>query len=291
MIRNRLSRFLFIAPSLLYVVFFIYVPLIFAIVLSLHTGRGNELHFSGMDNYVQLLHDVTFKEAIKNSLLFVILIVPLVLTLSLCICICLNKIRSERLKDIILIIFYFPCVTSPVVYSLFFKQLVYSDGIVSRILGKLKIPIENGNVLQNTWATRVFIALICVWAWTGLFVLILNAAIQGVDKNIINAARLDGLRTWGVYRKVIFPAIRPPLLISAILAASSAFQLYVEISLITKGGPETSTYTLAFYLYRKTFTYVAEYGYSAAIGIVIFLLTLMIGMLIVVIRWIRTKNE
>lgn len=291
MIKGKLSRFLFIAPSVIYIVVFIYIPLIAAIILSLHTGRGNDLSFSGMENYQQLLDDVTFIGAVKNSLFFVILIVPLVLILSLCICACLNHIRSERLKDVALIILYFPCITSPVVYSLFFKQLVYSDGIISRVLVKLNFPIEGGNILQNAWATRIFIALICVWSWTGLYVLILNAAIQGVDKSIINAARLDGLNTWGVFRKIIFPSIRPPILLSTILATSSAFQLYVEISLITKGGPETSTYTLAFYLYRKTFTYVAEYGYSAAIGIVIFLTTLIIGALIIGTRWIKSKNE
>lgn len=163
MIKGKISRYLFIAPSVIYALVFIYIPLIVAIILSLCTGRGNDLSFSGMDNYVQLLDDVTFKDAIINSVFFVILIVPLVLILSLGICTCLNHIRSERLKDTILIILYFPCITSPVAYSLFFKQMAYSGGIISQILIKLNIPIENGNILQNAWATRIFIALICVW--------------------------------------------------------------------------------------------------------------------------------
>ena len=291
MIKGKISRCLFIAPSVIYALVFIYIPLIVAIILSLCTGRGNDLTFSGIDNYVQLLDDATFKDAIINSVFFVILIVPLVLILSLGICICLNHIHSERLKDTILIILYFPCITSPVAYSLFFKQMAYSDGIISQILIKLNIPIENGNILQNAWATRIFIALICAWAWTGFYVLILNAAVQNVDKSIINAAKLDGSNTLGVYRKIVFPSIRPSMILTTVLASCSAFQLYVEISLITKGGPETSTYTLAFYLYRKTFTYVAEYGYSAAIGIMIFSITLGIGTLIAISRWVRAKNE
>lgn len=291
MLKSKVSRFLFVAPSIIYILLFIYIPLILAIILSLCTGRGTELSLTGMENYIQLMDDMTFKEAIKNSLFFVFLIVPLIMVLSLCICVCLNHIHSERIKDIFLIILYFPCITSPVAYSLFFKQLAYSDGIISRILLWLNLPIDDSNILQNAWTTRIYIALICVWAWTGFYVLILNAAIQNIDKSVINAAKLDGLNTWGIYRKIVFPSIRPPILLSTILVTSSAFQLYVEISLITKGGPETSTYTLAFYLYRKTFTYVAEYGYSAAIGIVIFITTLIIWAIILISRWTRSKNE
>ena len=291
MIKKDFSRFLFVAPSVLYVFIYIYIPLIAAIIISLNIGRGDELSFSGIDNYVQLLDDFTFQEAIKNTLLFVALIVPLILVLSLLICACLNHLSSERLKDIILLILYFPCITSPVAYSLFFKQLAYSDGFLSRILIYFHLPIEDGNILQNVWATRIFIALICIWAWTGFYVLILNSAIQGIDKNIIHAAKLDRASTMVIYKKIIFPSISPSILLATVLATCSAFQMYVEIALITKGGPETATYTLAFYLYRKTFTYVAEYGYSSAIGIVIFLIILSLSSLIIIYRWMRTRNE
>ena len=291
MLRDKLSRYLFIAPSALYTLFFIYVPLIAAVVLSLHTGRGNALSFAGASNYIQLFSDATFNEAIRNSLYFVLLIVPLILALSICICVCLNHIHSERLKDIFLVVLYFPCITSPVAYSLFFKQLAYSDGIISRVLTQLNLLIDNGNVLQNPWSARILIALICIWAWTGFYVLILNAAIQSVDKSVINAAKLDGTNIYNIYRKIVFPAIWPPVLLTMLLTTCSAFQLYIEVSLITKGGPETSTYTLAFYLYRKTFTYVAEYGYSAAIGLLIFLITLSIGLFIVIVRWMWSKYE
>ena len=190
-----------------------------------------------------------------------------------------------------MVVLYFPCITSPVAYSLFFKQLAYSDGIISRVLTQLNLLIDNGNVLQNPWSARILIALICIWAWTGFYVLILNAAIQSVDKSVINAAKLDGTNIYNIYRKIVFPAIWPPVLLTMLLTTCSAFQLYIEVSLITKGGPETSTYTLAFYLYRKTFTYVAEYGYSAAIGLLIFLITLSIGLFIVIVRWMRSKYE
>ena len=105
--------------------------------------------------------------------------------------------------------------------------------LYTQILIYFHLPIEDGNILQSVWATRIFIASICVWAWTGFYVLVLNSAIQGIDKNIIHAAKLDRASTMVIYKKIVFPSISPSILLATVLATCSAFQMYVEIALIT----------------------------------------------------------
>lgn len=111
--------------------------------------------------------------------------------------------------------------------------------------------------------------------------------IQSLNVNIIKSAQTDGANDLKIFLKIIIPYIKGVIVLIAIIAISSAMQIYVEVSLITKGGPGTSTQTLALYLYRKVFTYVSEYGYSTLIGMVMFIISIVltIGTLLV------KKNE
>ena len=196
----------------------------------------------------------------------------------------LHSIHSERLKNIISSIFYFPCITSPVVYTLFYKQLAYSDGLLSNTLVNLGIVDSGFNLLQDELLSKIYLSIICIWAWSGFYIIILYSAVEGIDHKIYLSAQLDGANTICIYRRIIIPLVRPVLLLIITLCTCSTFQLYVEIALITKGGPGESTYTLSLYLYRKEFTYLADYGYSSAIGISIMLLNALFSLLIIKIR-------
>ncbi len=175
-----------------------------------------------------------------------------------------------------------PSVTSPVAYSLFFKQITYPDGIVSSMLKVLHILSDESSVLNSTTGARILISVICVWSWTGFYTLIIKAAIDNMNESAIEAAGMDGASTAKIFRKIILPNIYPVLVMTCILSSCSIFQLYTEVALITKGGPGVSTYTSALYLYRKAFVYVSEFGYASAIGIEIFFLQLLVCLMMFV---------
>lgn len=143
---------------------------------------------------------------------------------------------------------------------------------------------EAFNILQNELGAKIYISLICVWAWSGFYIIILFSAMENIDPNIYIAAKLDGAKAIRIFRIIILPIVRPVLILITLLAVCSTFQLYVEISLLTKGGPGVSTYTLSYYLYRKTFTYVADYGYSSAIGVSILLINAFFSIIVLKIR-------
>ena len=260
------------------------VPIFYSLWLSFHTGELKNLYFFGIGNYERMINDRTYQITLLNSIEFVLLIVPTIIVISILATISLHSIHSERLKNIISSIFYFPCITSPVVYTLFYKQLAYSDGLLSNTLVNLGIVDSGFNLLQDELLSKIYLSIICIWAWSGFYIIILYSAVEGIDHKIYLSAQLDGANTICIYSRIIIPLVRPVLLLIITLCTCSTFQLYVEIALITKGGPGESTYTLSLYLYRKVFTYLADYGYSSAIGISIMLLNALFSLLIIKIR-------
>ena len=276
------QEMLFIMPALLTVTATIYVPLVYAFYLSLFGGRGRRIEYVWLGNYKKLMSDDMFLSSLGNSFIFMVIIVPCILLLGCLLAYCLWNMKSSAMKRFLPILFYMPSVTSPVAYSLFFKQITYPDGIVSSMLKVLHILSDESSVLNSTTGARILISVICVWSWTGFYTLIIKAAIDNMNESAIEAAGMDGASTAKIFRKIILPNIYPVLVMTCILSSCSIFQLYTEVALITKGGPGVSTYTSALYLYRKAFVYVSEFGYASAIGIEIFFLQLLVCLMMIV---------
>ena len=276
------QELLFIMPALLTITATIYVPLVYAFYLSLFGGRGRRIEYVWLGNYKKLMNDDMFLSSLGNSFIFMVIIVPCILFLGCLLAYCLWNMKSSAMKRFLPILFYMPSVTSPVAYSLFFKQITYPDGIVSSMLKVLHILSDESSVLNSTTGARILISFICVWSWTGFYTLIIKAAIDNMNESAIEAAGMDGASTAKIFRKIILPNIYPVLVMTCVLSSCSIFQLYTEVALITKGGPGVSTYTSALYLYRKAFIYVSEFGYASAIGIEIFFLQLLVCLMMFV---------
>ena len=235
-----------------------------------------------MSNYFVLLQDEAFLSAFLNSIIFTVIIVPVIITVCILIALLIQRMESDRLRQIVLVVLYIPCITSPIAYSLFFKQIAYSDGILSSFLRLTTLVSENYNILQDPWGARLLIAFVCVWAWFGFYVLLLSNAMRNIDSDIYSVAKLDGASRLTIFRKIILPQIRPILLLVIILSTINTFQIYIESAIITKGGPGMATLTLGTELYKVSFTYVAQYGYSASIGVVIFLVSIIMTALVLI---------
>lgn len=269
-----------IFPSFLITCVISYIPLAYALWMSLFKIEGKEKTFIGFNNYLNIIVDSEFSKAIFNSTIFSVLTVPVIIIYSLLIAFFIISIKNEKLQGLFIVLFYIPCITSPVAYSLFYKQLAYSNGIISQLLGGL-------NILQNMWTARLYIVLICTWAWSGFYVLLFISSINNIDKNLYKLAKIDGLSMFSTFRNIILPTIRPVFNFITVLVVNSTLQMYVESSLVTKGGPKMSTYTLTYHLYKKTFTYSGHYGYSFALGVIILLFSIAITFLLMK----RKNNE
>lgn len=278
---NNKTLYKFILPSVLIIFALTYIPLIYSFILTFYKGRGSNLSYAGFYNYESLLSDNSFLISLRNSALFTIILMPLLIVFSLWIALKITKLKKEKIQNIFITIFYIPCITSPVAYSLFFKQICYSDGIVSVLLQKMNLISNYSGVLQSVWGARLVIIFVCLWAWSGYYILLFITAIKSVDKDVYKAARIDGASPLKIFNKIILPSIKPVLILTTVMVATSSFQIYVESSILTKGGPQMATFTLVNYLYKKAFTYVSQYGYSSTIGIVIFIICITISILLI----------
>ncbi len=271
----------FILPSILIICLITYIPLLYSIYLSLFKGRGQNLTYAGLYNYKLLLDDSTFFITLKNSCIFTIILLPLLIFFSMWISLKITKIKNTKIQNIFITIFYIPCITSPVAYSLFIKQLCYNEGFISSILTKLNMLSNYSGILQSVWGARLVIIFICLWAWSGFYILLFITAIKSINEDVYKAAKIDGASNYKIFSKIVLPSIKPVIVLITVLCATSIIQIYVESSIITKGGPQLSTLTMVSYLYKKAFTYVSQYGYSSAIGISIFVICMLISILLI----------
>ena len=279
----KYTPYLIIAPFFLVFGIFGLYPLLFTAWVSLHDWQlidGNR-GFIGLDNYVKLLADGNFWNALFNTLsLFVLSTVPQLFA-ALGLAAVLDKGLRGRMfwrAGVLL-----PNVISVAAVALVFAQLFGRDfGIVNFLLGFVGIdPID---WRAETWASHLAISSIVMWRWTGYNALIYLAAMQSVPRDMYESAMLDGASKWRTFWAITVPSIRPTILFTVITSTIGGMQLFVEPQLFDPGGTATGTggsdrqfQTLVMYLYEKGFR-LFDAGYSATIAWVLFMLVLVVAL-------------
>lgn len=249
-----------------------------ALYLSLFSGIGSNSTYAGFSNYTSLFSDPTFISALSNTAFFVVSTVPLSLAISLYCAAKISSLKSLKLQNFFTTLLYTPCISSPIAYSLFFKQLAYPNGFVSQVLHTLHVlGDDNYNVLQNAQSARIFIVIVCLWANVGFYTLILANSMKNINPSVLNAAKMDGASNAKIFVKIVIPYLKPVLSLVTILSTSSSLFMFIEAKTISDGGPNGGTLTIALYLFRKCFTYLPQYGYAAAMGIIILLISIIIS--------------
>ena len=139
-------------------------------------------------------------------------------------------------------------------------------------LGLLK---EQQNFLLTPTGARIAIIMICLWAWTGYYTVLILSSYQHINPLLYKSGQLDGANSVQTFMYITLPTIKPVVLFSSILLFGGIFQLISEIMIVSKGGPEESTLTLAYYVYRLSFEYAPQFGYATTISLIILLFSLV----------------
>lgn len=263
------------AIASVFVLFFSYIPMIQAFVLSLKTGKGANLTFSGFANYARMLQDTTFWTAIGNTLLYAAIQIPVMLIFALVIAVLLNDPKLKW-RGFYRTCIFLPCVTSLVSYSILFKNLFAVDGIINQLLLKLNI-IDTAIpfVLNAGWAKAVIIVAL-IWRYTGYYMIFFLSALQNIDKSVYEAARMDGCNFRQSLLRITLPLMKPIVFLTSIMALNTTLQLFDEVVNLTNGGPGNATRTISQYIYDLSFNYVPSYGYSAAVSYVVLLIVIVL---------------
>jgi len=267
---ERRSAFAFISPALLGLSVFTVLPTVLAIVMSLFDWPiFGEREFAGVGNYTRLLTDTPdFWPALRNSIVFTVLYVPLNLVVSLGLALLLGP--RMRGRAIFRVLFFIPVVTPMVANALVWKLVLQPQGLLNGLTTEwLGVAMPNFLVDKN-WA-MLSIVVMSVWAGMGYNMLVLTAALEQLPTPVIEAARIDGANGLMMLRKVVLPLISPALFFAAVMTIIGSLQVFAQPQLLTGGGPGTSTVPLVMFIYETGFQF-QDLGLAAAAAWLLFVL-------------------
>jgi len=265
--QNR-DGWLFISVVLILVGIFNVYPVVSSFLLSFQTGKGAVYHFNGIGNFLRLVKDKVFVQALINTFTYFIFQVPVMIVLALAIATLLNDPKL-KFKGFFRTAIFLPCVTSLVAYSVLFKSMFSTEGLVNKILINLHListPIPW--ILDPFWA-KILIIIALTWRWTGYNMIFYLSALQNIDPSIYEAARIDGASRFRQFTSIIVPLLKPVILFTSVMSTIGTLQLFDESVNITNGGPANATLTLSHYIYNILFRFTPNFGYAATISYVI----------------------
>lgn len=274
--RHNLIGWAFLLPATILIGWFSFYPMIRALILSFQTGRNGNLRFIGLKNYERILADPTFRDTLFNTFIYLIVQVPIMLLLALILASLLNQ-RGLRGKGIYRTAIFLPCATSLVSSAMIFRSLFATDGLVNTIL--TNIGLEPVGWFTNAWTARIIIILAMIWRWTGYNMVYYQAALQNIEYTIYEAARIDGANAVQSFFKITIPLLKPTILLTAITSTNGALQLFDESVNLTAGGPGRATMTMSHYIYNTSFTNNPNFGYAAAMSMIILVLTAVMALI------------
>lgn len=272
---NR-RAWVFVLPSLILIIAFVFYPMIQAFITSFQTGAGNNLDWTGIANYKRLLTDTTFKKALGNTVLYLVIQVPIMIFLALVISSMLNDKRLKA-KGFFRTAIFLPCVTSLVAYSIIFKSLFATDGFINAFLMKIHVLEEPIAWITDPVFAKILIIIAITWRWTGYNMVFYLSGLQGIDDSIYEAADIDGATSVQKFFRITLPMLKPIILFTTINSTIGTLQLFDEPMNITQGGPANATITISQYIYNILFKYSPDFGYAAAVSYVIVVLILVLS--------------
>ena len=220
------------------------------------------MEFIGFQNFSKLIQDRLFFKAIFNTLIFLIIHIPLQIILALFLAEMLNQ--KIRLRGLLRASYFLPVVISGVVVTILWAQLYgFDTGLLNRIL--VKIGLSKVGWLINPNLAMPSIAIMATWKNVGLYVVLFLVGLQTVPPYYYEAADIDGATHWQKFRYITIPAINPTIFMVVIISTIGGFSLFIEPYIMTSGGPLNSTVSAVLYIYKQAFTYY-HMGYAAALG-------------------------
>ena len=262
--KTNIMPWVFNTPYMAYSLVFLFLPLIWAVWLSLTDWNlmSPDYNFVNVQNFLELFTDTKVRAALWNSLRYLVPIVILCFVSGLGIALMVSKLPS-KLKGIAAVMFFIPYLTSGVSTSVMIKYLFSYNSALSIFLRK-QFGL-NINWLQSKWAFWIIIFMI-VWKMSGYYALFILSGIESVSEDVYEAAKMDGCIGFKKLVYITIPMIMPTLTSVVVLAAGLAFQIFSEPFLLTGGGPLLATTTWQLEIYNASFVRFRS-GYGAAMAI------------------------
>ena len=269
---------LFLLPALALYAVFVLVPIVQAAHFSLYkwNGLGPLTDFIGLENYQDALASDVFWQAVGNNTLIIVLSLALQIPFSLGLAVLLNRRFPGR--AIFRLLFFLPYVLSEAITGIVFSLLLQPDALVDTALQRVGLEGLIQDWLGNTDIVMITLFVIISWKYFGFHMILLLAGLQGIPREIEEAALIDGAGRWQAFRYVTLPLIGPTLRVSVFLSVIGALQLFDIVWVMTGGGPLNASTTMAVNMFKTGFE-KQQMGYGSAFAVLLFLCALVVALL------------
>ncbi|WP_303675097.1 carbohydrate ABC transporter permease [Vampirovibrio chlorellavorus] len=275
MFRKQTPYLYLILPAIFMVSFF-FLPLIMAFGISLSDYSRDIYHpsFVGLLNYARLAHSAPFWNALRNTFVFLLGVVPAMVLLPIFLALLLNG----KLKGIAIFrsLIYIPVVISMVVVGIAWRWLYADDGLLNWFLSLFHLPKVGWLVSPDIALYSVMIVV--VWKGLAYYMMMYLAHLQSLSSDLYEAAEIDGANLWQKHWHVTLPHLQPTMVMVGIISTIGSLKVFTEIYVMTRGGPVGATKTLVYYIYERAFENL-DLGIASAAGIVLMLILLAFSLL------------
>lgn len=271
---HRLTPYLFLLPALLVLGLTVFYPAVQAFYLSFTRYEYDLTQpplWIGFKNFRRLWIDPVFWQTARNTILYLVGVVPLLVTLPLLLAILVNR----RLRGIhwFRVAYYAPVVISMVVAGIAWKWLYADRGLLNQLLKLLGVSATGVPWLTSPNLAIFSVMAVTVWKGLGYYMVIYLAGLQAIPEDLYEAAAIDGSDGIKKHWDITVPLMKPYLMLVAVISAISATKVFEEVYIMTQGGPRNSSKTIVYYLYEQAFQQL-EMSYACTIGLVMFLIIL-----------------
>jgi len=249
-------------------------PMIYAAWLSFMRWSPlspGDARFVGLSNYSKAFSEPLFWKAMGNTLFFAAGTVPFTVGISLVLAVLISG--PVRAKGLFRAGFFMPFVVSLVVVALVFKHLYSPYGPINSLLGL--IGLRGPSWLQSPRLALPSIMAMDVWASVGYYTVIALAGLQAIPREVHEAAMVDGAGAWARFRHITVPMLRPVLLFIVVINTIKSLQVFIEVFVMTRGGPLNSTVTAVYYIYDEAF-HRLDMGFASAVAYLLFAVILVV---------------
>lgn len=268
-LREAISGYAFMTPTIIILGVFLMLPVIYAIVLAFYKvqllGEVN-YNFTGLKNFIRIQDDERVRIALLNTIQYVSIVVPIQTILALVLALLLNaKIRG---KSWFRVAFFLPTVTSSAVLTLIFMWIYNSNGLLNGFLSAIGLPTYNW--LGDPQVALKGIMLMNIWATAPLFMVIYLAALQDIPESLYEAASIDGATAWEKFWCITLPFLKPVTFFVITMGIIGTFQLFDQSYIFSNGsgGPDNATLTIVLLIYQYAFKSL-DMGYALALTLIL----------------------
>lgn len=268
----------YLAPWLITVLLFWLYPLLHSFYLSLtdYELLAPGSRFVGLSNYVNLFRDPDFLRALLNTGIFVVGTIPFTTVFALVLAILVN--RRIPAVGVFRSAYFIPSITSLVVIALIFTNLYSRGGYLTMLCDLVGVPTPGRGFLFSESTALPAIMAMDIWIASGYYMLLFFAGLRSIPEEQYEAASLDGASSWSCFWTITLPQLRPIALYVVLINTIKSFQVFVEIFVMTKGGPLNSTLTVVYFVYDRGL-HKFLMGYASAAAYVLFVLIMVFALI------------